>query len=99
VTPTPALLLPFALALSACGPVPLPLAERQCVERAKDARGPRGEVAIGASNRGAAGKMSVTLSSDYLMGRDPSVVFDQCVLQKSGQAPSRALYSRSDWPR
>jgi hypothetical protein len=73
-------------------------AERQCLERARLAQQPRGEVAVGVNSNGkATGSFDVTVSSDFLLGRDPSAVFDICVQQKSGQAPSRPLYSFPEW--
>jgi hypothetical protein len=83
--------------LVACGPVPLRTAEAICFDRARLAAAPRGEVKIGVSNGKPAGGVSVGVTSDYLLGRDPSAVYDQCVLQKSGQMPSLPLYSRPDW--
>jgi hypothetical protein len=86
------------LILVACGPIPVQQAERQCLERALLAKQPRGEVAVGVNSNGkAAGSFDVTVSSDFLFGRDPSAVFDICVQQKSGQAPSRPLYSFPEW--
>ena len=86
------------LILVACGPIPVHQAERQCLERARLAQQPRGEVAVGViSNGKATGSFDVTVSSDFLLGRDPSAVFDICVQQKSGQAPSRPLYSFPEW--
>ncbi|MDT8853999.1 hypothetical protein RNZ50_02925 [Paracoccaceae bacterium Fryx2] len=84
-------------ALAACGPVTREQAERACYERARLAEAPRGMAGLGVGNRGVAGKLSVTVTSDYLMGRDPSAIYDQCVYQKSGLPPSQPLYSRTDW--
>ncbi|MFN4193932.1 MAG: hypothetical protein ACK4GM_12815 [Tabrizicola sp.] len=92
-------LLPIALlALTACGPMTLAEAERQCFERARLAQQPRGEVSVGVASGGrkAAG-VELTVSSDYLLGRDPSDVYESCVMQKAGQPPSRPLYARPDW--
>lgn len=84
--------------LTACGPIPLDQAERQCFDRARLAQQPRGELAVGVGSGGkAAGRFEVNVSSDFIMGRDPSAVYDSCVLQKSGQAPSRPLYSFPGW--
>jgi hypothetical protein len=88
----------FLLLLSACGPVPLQQAERECFQRARLAQQPRGEVGVGVSSDGkVASKIELNISSDYIQGRDPSAVFDQCVYEKSGMAPSRALYSYPEW--
>ena len=86
------------LGLAACGPVPVEQAERACLERARLAERPRGEVRIGANSNGQVGtEVDLTISSDFLRGRDPSAVFNACVQQKSGQFPSRALYDQPGW--
>lgn len=86
------------LALLACGPIPVERAERQCLERARLAQQPRGEVnlGVGSGGRTSAG-IELTVTSDYIMGRDPSAVYDLCVQQKSGQPPTRPLYSFPEW--
>jgi hypothetical protein len=84
--------------LSACGPVAVEDAERACVERANLALHPRGEVGIGVNSKGQmASKLELNVSSDYLMGRDPSAVFNACVQQQSGQFPTRPLYEQPGW--
>lgn len=91
-----ALVLP--LALLACGPIPVVQAERQCLERARLAQQPRGEVAFGVGPGGrAVSKLEINVSSDFIMGRDPSAVYQTCVMQKSGQAPTRSLMSFPEW--
>ncbi|MGO4907539.1 hypothetical protein ACEN2J_04315 [Pseudorhodobacter sp. W20_MBD10_FR17] len=86
------------LTMAACGPVSVAQAERECLARAYDASGPHGSVGVGVGSDGKGlAKVSLGISSDYIMGRDPSAVYDQCVFQKSGQPPSQPLYSRSDW--
>lgn len=86
------------LLLSACGPVSLQQAERECFNRARLAQQPRGEVGIGVdSNGNIESNIELNISSDYIQGRDPSAVFDQCVYEKSGLAPSRPLYSYPEW--
>ena len=87
-----------SLAIVACGPVTLAEAERQCFERARLAQQPRGEIAVGVGSGGrAAGGVELEISGDYLMGRDPSAVYESCVMAKSGEPPSRPLYARPDW--
>jgi hypothetical protein len=84
--------------LAACGPVPVAQAERQCLGRALLAKHPRGEVSIGASSDGkAVGGLELEVSSDYLLGRDPSAVFDACVMRAAGTPPSRPLYTFPEW--
>jgi hypothetical protein len=90
--------LALALLLAACGPMSVAEAERQCFERARLAQQPRGEVGFGVDSEGrAAGNVAVTITSDYILGRDPSAVYETCVMSKSGEPPSRPLYARPDW--
>lgn len=88
---------PLLLMLAACGPMTLAEAERQCFERARLAKQPRGEVFVGGGTNGAVAGLDVTISSDYLTGRDPSAVYESCVMSKVGEPPSLPLYSRPDW--
>lgn len=83
------------LALAACGPIPLAQAEAECLERARLAEAPRGKVTFGVSTEGPYAGAEVEVSSDYLQGKDPSQVYDQCVYQRAGQMPSRPYYSLS----
>ena len=86
------------LLLAACGPISLQDAERQCFDRARLAQQPRGEVSVGVNSDGkAAGGVDLSISSDFLMGRDPSAVFDSCVMAKAGEPPSRPLYDYPGW--
>ena len=86
------------LLLSTCGPVSLQQAERECFQRARLAQQPRGEIGVGIGSDGRVrSNIELNISSDYIQGRDPSAVFDQCVYEKSGMAPSRALYSYPEW--
>ena len=86
------------LLLASCGPVSLPQAERACFERARLAQQPRGTVGVGVNSNGkTTGLLDLQVSTDYLQGRDPAAVYDQCVYQKSGLPPSQPLYSRPDW--
>jgi len=90
-------LLAIAVLLAGCGPVPVAQAERDCLERARLAQQPRGTIGVGASNSGPAARLDVTISSDFILGRDPSAVFDACVMQRSGDMPSRPLYLQPGW--
>ena len=93
-----ALAIGAMIALGACGPMSLERAEEVCFERARLAQQPRGEINIGASTGGGpyvGGE--VTITSDYIQGRDPSALYDACVYRKSGEPPSRPLYARDDW--
>ncbi len=78
------------LALAACGPVPVLQAEKECLEQARLAAAPRGKVWVGGNSDGRVnGGAEITISSDFLLGRDPSQVFDACVIRRSGQHPTR----------
>ncbi len=83
------------LALAACGPVPVEVAERQCAEPARMATGPTGEVSLGVSSDGRTtrpvARTEITVSSDYLLGRDPHKIYELCVFDRSGQPPTRPL--------
>ena len=82
------------LPLIACGPVSREQAERECLHTARLAQQPRGSVGIGVDSRGKVQpQFDVTVSSDYLSGRDPSQVYDSCVMRRSGQMPSRPFSS------
>lgn len=90
------LLLPFALLL-ACGPIPVAQAERECAARARMAEKPQAQVFVGVNNDGdmlTGG--SIGVSTDFLAGRDPSAVFNDCVKSRSGQFPTRVF---SEVPR
>ena len=79
-----------ALTLVACGPVSLPQAERECLSQARLAQQPRGSIGLGIGSDGKARVVGgVTITSDYLQGSDPSQVYDNCVVRRSGQFPSR----------
>lgn len=91
-------LLPFVALLAACGPMSVKQAERECFERARLAASPRGEVSVGMGSNGkTAGGVELSVSTDYILGKDPSAVYETCVMSKSGAAPSVPLYQRSDW--
>lgn len=93
-----ALMLMVPALLAACGPMTLAEAERQCFDRARLAKQPRGEVSVGASSDGrTAAGLELNVSSDFLLRRDPAAVYETCVMQKTGEPPSRPLYMRPDW--
>ena len=82
------------LPLLACGPISPQQAERECLAQARLAQQPRGSVAVGIGSDGKArSAIDVTISSDFLQGRDPSQVYDNCVVRRSGQMPSRPFSS------
>ena len=88
--------------LAACGPVPVEQAELTCLRDAELAVRPQTNVALGVGTdfdgdtRGF-GAVSVDLSGDYLMGRDPSDVYDRCVRRRSGQPPRQPLAEQPGW--
>lgn len=97
------LLLPLAVALGACAPVPVDQAERSCLRDVQASQQPpRTEVGIGVASDFDGGvrpfgSVSFEISSDRLLGRDPSDVFAQCVMRRSGQPPSVSLYDQPRW--
>lgn len=82
----------LALGVAACTP-PLLSPERAadiCEDQARAAQGPTGNVTVGANTSdGPFSSVSIGLSSDFLTGRDPLEVYEQCVFQRSGQPPVR----------
>lgn len=94
--------LPLAVLVSACGPIPVDQAETSCLRDAELAQRPRGEARIGVTAggggySGASGRLDLDVSTDYLAGKDPSAVFNQCVMRRSGQMPTRSLYEHPGW--
>lgn len=83
--------------LSACGPMSIADAERHCLARASDAAGTHGNIAVGVADGVARSRVVLDISTDALLGRDPSAVYDQCVFQKTGQPPRQPLSARADW--
>ena len=79
--------------LAACGPqrVSPERAYEICTERARLAERPRGTVGLGVGSGGAVGDLDVTITSDYLAGRDPYVVYDTCFRNLTGAGPTRPL--------
>lgn len=93
---------PLLAVLSACGPIPVEQAERNCLRSAELSTRPRGEmgVGIGTGRHGGlhtAAHLEIEMSGDYVMGRDPADVFNRCVLRRSGQMPTRPLYDHPGW--
>jgi hypothetical protein len=77
--------------VAACGPIDPRIAADQCEERARQADGPFGEIQLGTVRGRGAASVEVGITSDYLAGRDPFVVYDTCVREKTGQGPVRPL--------
>ncbi len=80
-----------ALLLTACGPMSPERAADVCEERARAATGPTGEIGIGVGSEGTGGVFEIGVTSDYIRGRDPYIVYEECVRQKTGQGPIRPL--------
>jgi hypothetical protein len=90
--------VPFLFGLAACGPIPLTEAERICVQQARLAQQPRGELAVGVGSDGRPDVgFEVEVTSDYLAGSDPEAVYITCVRQRAGQMPSRPLSAQPGW--
>ncbi len=88
----PILILTPLLLLIACGPISPEEAADQCEERARNAAGPTGEARLGVnSETGVVGGVELTVTSDFLAGKDPQIVYENCVFQKTGQGPVRPL--------
>lgn len=79
------------LALAACGPVSPERAAKMCEDRARAATGPTGEIGIGVGSEGASGSFEIGVTSDYILGRDPYILYEECVREKTGQGPIRPL--------
>lgn len=79
------------LLLAACGPVSPERAADMCEDRARAATGPTGEIGVGVGSEGASGRVEIGITSDFIRGRDPYIVYEECVRQKTGQGPIRPL--------
>lgn len=80
-------------ALAGCGPVSPELAARKCEERARAAASPisgTAKVGVGSSGVLSDVDVNISVSSDYIKGRDPHDVYDTCVRDLSGQGPDPA---------
>jgi hypothetical protein len=85
-------LLAALAALAACAPPYLSpeRAAQECEQRARAAQGPTGSITLGASSgSGPFASASIGVTGDFLAGRDPMAVYEECVLQRSGQPPIR----------
>lgn len=96
----PALAASLLLAITAVSgcvsKVSVAQAERSCMHDAGAARGPQAKVSMGVLSSGGRVRphagMEVSVTSDAIMGRDPAEVYTSCVMRRSGQMPTRALY-------
>ncbi len=86
------LILAICATAAACAPISPERAADLCEDRARAAAGPTGQVLIGAGSDGDVHTgLEIGVSTDYLRGIDPYVVYDNCVRQKTGQGPIRPL--------
>ncbi len=91
-------MLAAGVSLAACGPVPVEVAEEQCLRQLQPASPLSGEAAMGVTSDGNfRSKVELNVNLGYGGNRDPSAAFDACVYQKSGRMPTRPLYARTDW--
>ncbi|CAM3176158.1 hypothetical protein PANO111632_06595 [Paracoccus nototheniae] len=94
-------LLPLIAVVAACGPVPVDQAERVCLRDAQLAERPRGSIAMGVGSGSGGtrsyGGLELEISSDYIRGRDPSDVFNRCVMRRAGRMPDRVLADQPGW--
>ncbi|MFT3689868.1 hypothetical protein [Paenirhodobacter sp.] len=84
------------VALSACGPVPVEQAERQCLARVQPVRPLEGEAGLGVTSSGPRTTAKVRINMGTYQG-DPAAAYDRCVYDRSGRMPTRPLYARTDW--
>ncbi|QBX99637.1 hypothetical protein E2K80_01950 [Rhodophyticola sp. CCM32] len=62
-----------------------------CTDRARAATGPTGSIGVGVGSGGASTNIEIGISTDYLAGRDPQLVYDRCFRQLTGAGPTRPL--------
>jgi len=82
----------MAAVLAACAPLSPERVADLCEDRARAATGPTGSVQIGVGSGGNVRTgLAIGVSTDFLKGADPYVVYEDCVRQKTGQGPIRPL--------
>ncbi len=79
------------LMLGACATMMDPIqAADHCEKRARDAQGPTGHVTFGVNSRsGGFTEAEIGLTSDFLRGTDPELLYDRCVIELTGEGPIR----------
>lgn len=90
-------LMAGALALAACGPVPVDVAERQCLAQVRPTAPITGEAIMGVTSDGLRSGAKVEFNLGAATQGDPSAAYNACVYQRSGRMPTRPLYARTDW--
>ncbi len=90
---SPALVLAFGLAVAGCGteePLSVEEAMAECAGKARQATRPTASVAVGVNSEGAVSSgFIIGVTDDFLAGRDPEVVYRECVVRRSGKEPTR----------
>lgn len=88
-------LAPFVfLPLAGCGPVPVDVAEQQCLQQVQTVppAGPTGAVAIGMNSDGrVTTSLAIGISTGSGPSGDPIAAFNNCVFARSGQMPRAPL--------
>ena len=88
-------LAPFVfLPLAACAPVPVEVAEQQCLSQVQPVtpRGTSGSVSVGVDNRGQVSTgLTIGISTGVGPSGDPVAAFNNCVFARSGQMPRAPL--------
>lgn len=73
-----------------CTPMSPERAADRCEERARGAQAPEAAVTIGANSRtGGFVDGEISITSDFIQGRDPVAVYESCVFQLTGELPIR----------
>jgi len=77
-------------AFAACGPIAPNVAADRCEARAQAAQGPTGGVTFGVnSETGNFASANIGVSTDFLRGDDPAIVYERCVIELTGALPVR----------
>lgn len=80
------------IALAGCGQSLSPeQAYERCSERARLAVAPRGSIGVGVGSGGPSASLGVTITNDFIQGRDPYLVYDTCFREFTGAGPTRPL--------
>ena len=90
--PRAAIIPSFLIVFTACAPMSPERAADFCEDRARAATGPTGSVGVGVNSKGKVRTgIAIGVSTDFLAGADPFVVYEECVRDKTGQGPIRPL--------
>ncbi len=87
------LVLATGLVVAGCGteePLSVEEAMVECAGKARHATRPTAAVAVGVNSEGAVSSgFIIGVTDDFLAGRDPEVVYRDCVVRRSGKEPTR----------